>query len=112
MEWGVIFVCVNDDQEYVVQEFVCYNFIVILVVDNVNRFVGIVMYDDVLDVVWEEVIEDVYWLGVVELLEDSYLETLIFIIGWKCGVWLLILVVMVLFIVNVLDYYQDDVNED
>ena len=112
MERGVISVRVDDDQEHVAQELARYNFIAIPVVDNANRLVGIVTHDDVLDVVREEATEDAHRLGAVEPLEDSYLETPIFTIGWKRGVWLSTLAVMALFTANVLDYYQDDANED
>jgi magnesium transporter len=87
----VISVRVDDDQEYVAAELQKYNFIAIPVVDNENRLVGIVTHDDAMDVLEEEATEDAHMAGAVAPLEDSYLETPLFTLLHKRGVWLAIL---------------------
>ncbi len=91
METDVISVRVDDDQEHVAREISRYDFIAIPVVDNQNRLVGIVTYDDAADVLAEEATEDQQRLGAVEPLEDSYLQTALRILVWKRGIWLVIL---------------------
>lgn len=111
MERGVISVRVDDDQEFVAQEMARYDFLAIPVVDNQNRLVGIVTYDDILDIVQEEATEDAHLLGAVAPLEDSYLETPLLTIARKRGVWLLVLAVMALFTAQVLHHYERFVQE-
>jgi len=98
----VISVRVDDDQEFVAQELARYDFLAIPVVDNQNQLVGIVTHDDVLDVVQEEANEDAYLLAAVPPLEDSYLETPLFTVTWKRGVWLLFLAIVSLVTAEVL----------
>ncbi len=106
MERDVIRVRVDDDQELVAQELARYDFIAIPVVDNQNQLVGIVTYDDAMDVFREEATEDVHRLGAIDPLEDSYLETPISTIAWKRGIWLMFLAVVALFTAEVLQHYE------
>jgi len=87
----VISVRVDDDQELVAAELQKYNFIAIPVVDNQNRLVGIVTHDDAMDVLEEEATEDAHLAGAVTPLEDSYLETPLFTLLHKRGIWLAVL---------------------
>ena len=91
MKRDVISVRVDDDQEFVAGELQKYNFIAIPVVDNQNRLVGIVTHDDAMDVLEEEATEDAHLAGAVTPLEDSYLETPLFTLLHKRGIWLAIL---------------------
>lgn len=91
MKRDVISVRVDDDQELVAAELQKYNFIAIPVVDNQNRLVGIVTHDDAMDVLEEEATEDAHLAGAVTPLEDSYLETPLFTLLHKRGVWLAVL---------------------
>jgi len=91
MKRDVISVRVDDDQEFVAGELQKYNFIAIPVVDNQNRLVGIVTHDDAMDVLEEEATEDAHMAGAVAPLEDSYLETPLFTLLHKRGVWLAVL---------------------
>ncbi|MCH7685285.1 MAG: magnesium transporter [Planctomycetes bacterium] len=106
MQRGVISVRVDDDQEFVAQEMARYDFLAIPVIDNQNHLVGIITYDDILDIVQEEATEDAHLLGAVSPLEDSYLETPLITISRKRGVWLLVLSVMALFTAEVLHHYD------
>ena len=106
MQRDVIAVRVDDDQEAVAQEMAKYDFLAIPVVDNQNRLVGIITYDDVLDVVQEEATEDAYRQGGVEPLEDSYLDAPLYEIAWKRGIWLLFLACVALMTAEVLSHYS------
>lgn len=91
MERQVISVRVDDDQEEVVRQLARYDFIAIPVVDDQNCLVGIVTYDDAMDVVQEEADEDAYRSSAVQPLEDSYLSTPLVTLAWKRGGWLVVL---------------------
>jgi magnesium transporter len=84
----VIAVRVDDDQEFVAHELAKYDFLAIPVVDNQNRLVGIVTYDDVIDIVQEEATEDAYRAAGVEPFEDHYLDISLKTVLWKRGSWL------------------------
>lgn len=107
MHRDVISVRVDDNREFVANELARYDFLVMPVVDNQNRLVGIVTHDDVLDVLQEEATEDAHRQAAVEPLEDSYLETPLFTVVWKRGIWLVLLLVAALVTAAVLDRYKD-----
>lgn len=111
MERGVISVKVDDDQEHVAHEMARYDFLAIPVVDHQNRLVGIITYDDILDIVQEEATEDAHLLGAVAPLQDSYLDTPLMTIARSRGVWLLVLSVMALVTAQVLDHFENEVVE-
>ncbi len=87
----VIKVNVNDDQETVANELIRLGFIAMPVVDDDNRLVGIVTYDDAATILQEEATEDAHRLAAVEPLEDGYLDTSLWTLAWKRGIWLIIL---------------------
>ena len=68
-----------------------YDLLALPIVDHENRLVGIVTHDDVADVIVEEASEDVYRLGAVGPLEDSYLRTPLVTMWGKRSFWLAIL---------------------
>lgn len=102
----VIAVRVDDDREIVAQELAKYDFLAIPVVDNQNRLVGIVTYDDVIDIVQEEATEDAYRAAGVEPFEDNYLETSLRTVLWKRGSWLFFFAAVALISGIVLNHYH------
>ena len=58
MNTEYVYVSVHDDQEEVAETFKKYGFLAIPVVDNEHRLVGIITFDDILDVIEEETTED------------------------------------------------------
>ena len=64
METNVISVHTHTDQEEVARMFSKYNFLALPVVDTENRMVGIVTFDDAMDVIAEEHQEDLQIAGV------------------------------------------------
>ena len=91
METELITVDVDDDQEIVAQKVAKYDLLAIPVVDDQHRMLGIITYDDVIDVVLEEAIEDAHRIAGVDPLEESYLRTSLWTLSWKRGIWLAVL---------------------
>ncbi|WP_339746425.1 magnesium transporter [uncultured Rubinisphaera sp.] len=106
MRNDVIYVKVDDDDEFVANELNRYGFIAIPVVDTENRLVGIVTHDDAADVLREEAEEDQHRLAAVEPLEDSYFSTSVLVLAQKRGFWLLFLLGASVFTAWVLQYFQ------
>jgi len=96
MRRDVIAVQVDDDREKAARLIAKFDLIALPVLDEVNRLVGIITHDDVLDVVQEEAEEDAYRQSAIQPLEHSYLSTPLLTIAWKRGVWLLVLSIMAL----------------
>jgi magnesium transporter len=88
MDTQPITVRVTDDREKVAQDMTHYDLLAIPVLDADDRLVGIVTYDDVIDVVVSEATEDVHRMGAVTPLEESYLEASFVKIWWKRAFWL------------------------
>lgn len=91
METNVISVNTHDDREYVASTMSKYDFAAIPVVDNENRIVGIVTFDDAMDVLQEENTEDFAKMAAVVPAEDSYFKTSVWSHAKSRIPWLLIL---------------------
>lgn len=96
METDVIFCYTNDDQEQVVNLISKYNFLAIPVVDKEQRLVGIVTYDDAIDVIEEETTEDFEKMAAILPSEKPYLKNGVFELSKNRIVWLLLLTVAAL----------------
>ena len=93
MEEHVITVGTLDDQEQVAQMFTKYNFLALPVVDTENRLVGIVTFDDAMDVMEDETTEDMEKMAAMLPSEHPYMRSSPFEI-WKNRIpWLLLLMV-------------------
>ncbi len=86
-----IFVRVDEDQEDVAKALAKYDLLAVPVVDDLNRLVGIVTYDDAMDVVEEEQTEDAHRMGAIEPLEEPYFQSGFWSIAQKRGMWLILL---------------------
>ncbi len=79
MQEDFISVNVYDDQEDVSDTFRKYGYLAIPVVDNEQRLVGIITFDDILDVIEEETTEDMARMaGVMDTPDARYLSTSVF----------------------------------
>lgn len=107
MERSVISVHAADDQEDVADVVAKYDLLAVPVVDQERRLVGIITHDDVIDVMREEAIEDVHMLAGISPLQDSYLDTSLFTLAWKRGMWLTVLFVAGLLTALALQTYDD-----
>jgi magnesium transporter len=107
MEKDLVTVRVTDDREHVAQEIARYDLLAMPVIDGEGRLVGIVTYDDVIDVVVQEATEDVHRLGAVGPLEKNYLQAGFLTIWWNRVKWLSVLFAAELFTFNALSHFED-----
>lgn len=91
MDTNVIYVNTHEDREVVAKKFSKYDFLAMPVVDNDCRIVGIITFDDVLDVIQEENEEDFSKMAAMQPAEDAYFKTSVFTHARNRIGWLLIL---------------------
>ena len=97
MTTNVISVTTQDDQEEVAKMFSKYNFLALPVVDKENRMVGIVTFDDAMDVMEEEATEDMEIMAAMIPSEKSYLKSSPFDLYRHRIPWLMLLMVSATF---------------
>jgi magnesium transporter len=85
-----IYVHTLTDQEEVAQIMSKYDMQAIPVVDREERLVGIVTFDDVLDIVEEEATEDFERMAGIQPVEESYMDANMFTVARKRFMWLVI----------------------
>lgn len=91
MEQEMITVCTTTDQEAVAQLFRKYDFLAIPVLDTEGFLVGIVTFDDAMDVLIDEDTEDITKMAAINPNEKPYFETSAFAHAKSRIPWLLIL---------------------
>ena len=94
---NLISVTTHTDQEEVGRMFSKYNFLALPVVDKENRMVGIVTFDDAMDVIEEEVTEDMELMGGMLPSEKTYLRSSSFDLFKNRIPWLMLLMVSATF---------------
>ena len=94
---NLISVTTHTDQEEVGRMFSKYNFLALPVVDGENRMVGIVTFDDAMDVIEEEVTEDIELMGGMLPSEKTYLRSSAFELFKNRIPWLMLLMVSATF---------------
>jgi magnesium transporter len=87
----------HTDQEEVARMFSKYNFLAMPVVDTENRMVGIVTFDDAMDVIEDETTEDMELMGGILPSEKTYLRSSAFELFKNRIPWLLLLMVSATF---------------
>lgn len=97
MTENVISVTTQDDQEEVAKMFSKYNFLALPVVDTEKRMVGIVTFDDAMDVMEEETTEDMEIMAAMTPSEKSYLKSTPFDLYKHRIPWLMLLMVSATF---------------
>ena len=97
MEEHVISVTTSTDQEEVARMFAKYNFLAFPVVDNEERLVGIITFDDALDVMEEETTEDMELMGGMSPSEKSYRRSSVMDLFRQRIPWLLLLMISATF---------------
>lgn len=99
------------DREAASRTFLSHRLIAMPVVDEENRLVGILTMDDVLDIVDEEDAEDIARSSGSEPLDRSYLSSTIVRLVKSRIVWLLVLAVSAILTVQVLEVYEDRLDQ-
>jgi magnesium transporter len=93
MQKDPLFVNTHDDQEYTADLFKKYDLLAIPVVDNEQRLVGIITFDDIIDVIEEENTEDFYRMAAVQPTDEGYINASTFQLARKRILWLSILMI-------------------
>ena len=75
METEIISVYTHSDQEQVAQLFTKYDLLALPVIDQDGRMVGIVTFDDAMDVMVDEATEDITKMAAINPSEKTYFET-------------------------------------
>lgn len=99
-----------DDQEQAVRMMEKYDLSSLPVVDSQGVLVGIVTFDDVLDIAEQEATEDIQKLGGMEALDDTYKATSIPEMIKKRVGWLSILMVSEMLTTSVLAYFEHEIE--
>lgn len=96
-----------EDQETVANKFNKYDLLAIPVVDDENRLVGIVTFDDAIDVMQDEATEDIKKMAAIIPSDKTYFKTTVFE-TWKARIpWLLLLMVSATFTGMIITSFED-----
>lgn len=100
-----VFVETSTDQEDAAQTMSKYDLQSLPVVDLEKRLVGILTFDDILDIVEEEATEDFERMAGIQPLQDDYLDTSITSAVRKRLPWLLVCIVTQFFSSSILEHF-------
>ncbi|MDF1566460.1 MAG: magnesium transporter [Spirochaetaceae bacterium] len=106
MERNVVSVRDDTDQEETAKVLEDHDLIALPVVDRWNRLLGIVTFDDMIDVIREEQSEDVYRMSAIGGEAEDYLESSVPRLIWRRLPWLVILLLTGTITTNVLAGYE------
>ena len=107
MDTNVIYVNTLEDKEVVAQDFSRYDFLAIPVVDTEERLVGIVTFDDAIDVMEDEATEDIEKMAAITPSDKPYLRTSAFS-TYKARIpWLLLLMISATFTGIIITTFED-----
>lgn len=107
MDETVICVHTLDDKENVAKDMNKYDFVAMPVVDDEGRLVGIVTFDDAIDVMQEEATEDIERMAAISPTEDSYFKTSDIKHAKNRIFWLLALMLSAAITGGILTKYED-----
>ena len=104
---NLISVTTQTDQEEVARMFSKYNFLALPVVDGENRMVGIVTFDDAMDVMEDEATEDMEIMGGMTPSERPYLKSSPFELFRNRIPWLMLMMVSATFTGLIMTSFED-----
>ena len=107
MSTNPIFVTTHTDQEEVGRMFTKYNLLALPVVDLEQRMVGIVTFDDAMDVIEEETTEDMELMGGMLPSEKTYLKSSIWELFRHRIPWLMLLMLSATFTGLIITSFED-----
>ncbi len=106
METNVISVNTLEDKEVVAEKFQKYDMLALPVVDQEQRLVGIVTFDDAMDVLQDENTEDIEKMAAITPTDKPYLKMSVFD-TWKARFpWLLLLMVSATFTGKIIQSFE------
>ena len=106
MATSVPYVTTHDDQETVSQTIAKYDLMVLPVVDKENRLVGVVTFDDAMDVMEEEVTEDIEKMAAILPSDKPYLKDTVWDIFRRRIPWLLVLMLSATVTGAIITFYE------
>ena len=106
MDATPVYVNTMDDKEDVAKKMNKYDFVTMPVVDDEMRLVGIVTFDDAIDVLQEETTEDIEIMAAMAPAEEGYLKTSDIKHARNRIVWLLVLMISATFTGAILSSYE------
>ncbi len=106
METNVIYVDTSEDKEEVSNLFSKYDFLAMPVVDKETRLVGIITFDDVIDVIQEEHTEDIEKMAAILPSEKPYLKTSSLEIFKNRIPWLMLLMISSTFTQKIISSFE------
>lgn len=106
MDSSDIYVHTHDDKEYVAKAVAKYDLVTLPVVDDEMRLVGMVTFDDAIDVIEEETTEDIAMMAAIAPDEESYFKMSDFRHAKNRIVWLLVLMLSAAITGQILANYE------
>jgi len=107
METHVLSVNTHEDKEDVAQMFSKYDLTVLPVVDGDDRLVGIITFDDAMDVIQEEATEDMERMAAILPSDKPYLRTGVWE-TWRARMpWLLLLMLSATFTGGIISHFEN-----
>ena len=103
----LIYVSTQTDQEEVALMFSKYNFLALPVVDGEGRMVGIVTFDDAMDIMEDEATEDIEIMSGMLPSEKTYLKSSVFELFKNRIPWLMLLMVSATFTGLIITSFED-----
>ncbi|MBO4452939.1 MAG: magnesium transporter [Clostridia bacterium] len=106
MDTNVISVTTDEDKEQVASKMSKYDFLAIPVVDVDNHLVGIVTFDDAIDVIQEVETEDITKMAAFTPTDKPYFKTGVFSIWLSSIPWLMLLMLSATFTGAIISHYE------
>ena len=107
METEIISVATHTDQEEVARLFTKYDLLALPVLDQDGLMVGIVTFDDAMDVMVDEATEDITKMAAINPSEKTYFETSVFTHAKSRIPWLLVLMFTSIATGTIITKYED-----
>ena len=107
MDTNFVFAHTTDDQEAAADQFQKYDLLAMPVVDKEQRLVGIITFDDIVDVIVEESTEDIEKMAALAPSDDPYLKTGIVRLARNRIIWLMVLMLSATITGSIISSFQD-----
>lgn len=102
---------VNDERGRAAELITKYDFLALPIVDDDGRLLGIVTYDDVIDLIEAEATQDAQKLGGMEALDMPYLSTPLLTMFKKRGGWLAVLFIGEMLTASAMGYFEGAIEK-
>ncbi len=107
MQTNIISLNTHTDQEEIAAIFKKYDLLVIPVVDNEVRLVGIITIDDVVDIIDQENTEDFQKMAAMQPSDEEYLKTNVFSLAKHRVIWLMVLMISATITGSIIKSYEE-----